>query len=153
MSETPERHDEASVAGVLAQLQRELQHVNEQLKVEHAMTLQWKTRALADKKAALIHILAGEALAPMAPYLPDDCAIIALKVWSAVLREAIWVVADDLPREAWPTDALAYTHQEVRILRQIGQDTLAWVHATKRMFGAQVMASRRRPRSHPEAPA
>jgi hypothetical protein len=99
-----------------------------------------------------MQILAGEALAPMAPYLPDDCAIIALKVWSAVLREAIWVVADDLPREAWPTDALAYTHQEVRILRQIGQDTLAWVHATKRMFGAQVIAYGRRLGAQPEPP-
>jgi hypothetical protein len=30
-----------------ASLQRELQHVNEQLRVEHAMTLNWKARALA----------------------------------------------------------------------------------------------------------
>jgi len=60
-------------------------------------------------------------------------------VWSEVLREVIWVVAEDLPREAWPADTLVYTHQEVKVLRQIGQDTLAWVHATKQLFGARVV--------------
>jgi hypothetical protein len=82
-----------------------------------------------------------------------DVCPIAVKVWSVILCEVIWVVADDLPQEAWPGDAPAYTHQEVKVLQQIGQDTLAWVHATKQMFGAQVIASRRRPRAHPEAPA
>ena len=110
-------------------------------------------QALAAKKAALMQILAGEAPAPVDPKQPSDRAIIALKVWSAMLSEAIWVVADDLPKDAWPADALVYTHQEVKVLRQIGQDTLAWVHATKQMFGAQVIAGGRRPRSHPEAPA
>jgi hypothetical protein len=85
--------------------------------------------------------------------LGEDVSPIAVKVWSAMLDEAIWVVADDLPKNAWPADALAYTHQEVKVLLQIGQDTLAWVHATKRMFGAQVVAGGRRPRTHPEAPA
>jgi hypothetical protein len=67
--------------------------------------------------------------------LGEDVCPVAVKVWSAILEEAIWVVADDLPKDAWPADAQAYTQQEVRVLRQLGQDTLAWVHATKRMFG------------------
>jgi hypothetical protein len=36
--------------GQLESLQRELQHVNEQLEVEHSMTLSWKARALAAEK-------------------------------------------------------------------------------------------------------
>jgi hypothetical protein len=115
------------------------------------LTLELK-QVLADQKAALLQILAGGAPAPATPNPPDDGPIIAVKVWSEILSEAIWVVADDLPREAWPADALAYTHQEVKVLRQLGQDTLAWVHATKQIFGAQVIAGRQRPRSHPEAP-
>ena len=98
--------------------------------------------ALNDHPPRSVHKALGEDVSPM-----------AVKVWSAILGEAIWVVADDLPKDAWPADALAYTHQEVKVLRQIGQDTLAWVHATKRMFGAQVIAGGRRPRAHPEAPA
>ena len=110
-------------------------------------------QALAAQKAALVQILTGEAPTLAAPKPPDDGALIALKVWSTILGEAIWVVADDLPKEAWPADALAYTHQEVKVLRQLGRDTLGWVHATKQMFGAQVIAGGRRPCAHPEAPA
>jgi hypothetical protein len=85
--------------------------------------------------------------------LGQDVCPVAVKVWSAMLDEAIWVVADDLPKNAWPTDTLTYTHQEVKVLRQLAQDSLAWVHATKQMFGAQVIAGGGRPRTHPEAPA
>jgi hypothetical protein len=74
--------------------------------------------------------------------LGEDVSPIAVKVWSGMLDEAIWIVANDLPKNAWPADTLAYTLHEVKVLRQIGQDTLAWVHATKQMFGVQVIASR-----------
>lgn len=110
-------------------------------------------RALADQKASLLQILGVEVPTAAASKPPDDCAIIALKVWSTILDEAIWVVADDVPKDAWPVDALTYTHQEVKVLRQLGQDTLAWVHATKQMFGAQVIAGDGRRCSHPEASA
>jgi TubC N-terminal docking domain len=110
-------------------------------------------QALATQKAALVPILTGEAPTLAALKLSDGRAIIALKVWSTILGEAIWVVADDLPREAWPAGALAYTHQEVKVLRQLGQDTLAWVHATKQMFGARVIAGEQHPHAHPEATA
>jgi hypothetical protein len=43
-------HQEESLDPVVARLQRELYHVNEQLKVEHGMTLSWKARALAAEK-------------------------------------------------------------------------------------------------------
>jgi hypothetical protein len=110
-------------------------------------------QALSAEKAALVRILAAGAPAPAAPDVPDDRAIVAVKVWSAVLSEAIWVVTDDLPKDAWPADALAYTHQEVKVLRQLGQDMLAWVHTTKQMFGARVIAGGGRLRAHPEPPA
>jgi hypothetical protein len=70
--------------------------------------------------------------------------IMAVKVWSDILGEALWVVADDLPPEEWPTDAPVYTHQEVRILKQVGQETLAWVHQVKTAVGARVLDSRQR---------
>src|SRR5919109_2096039 len=82
-------------------------------------------QALSAQKAALVKILAAEAAVPAAPEVPDDHAIIAVKGWSGILGEPIWVVADDLPKDAWPADALAYTHQEVKVLLQIGQDTLS----------------------------
>jgi hypothetical protein len=78
---------------------------------------------------------------------------VAVRVWSDMLQEAVWVVADNLPRAKWPTDGRVYTHAEVKMLTRVGPDTLEWVHATKQMFGAQVIAGGRRPRSHPEAPA
>jgi hypothetical protein len=66
-------------------------------------------------------------------------AAVAVKVWSDMLGEAIWVVADDLPGDEWPTDAPVYTHAEVKQLLQVCPNTLAWVHATKQIFGAQVV--------------
>ncbi len=70
--------------------------------------------------------------------------IVAVKVWSDALEAAIWVIADDLPKQEWPTDAPVYTHQEVKQLIQVGPQALAWVHVTKAMFGAQVIDGRHR---------
>jgi hypothetical protein len=73
----------------------------------------------------------------------DDREVIAVKVWSDTLNEAIWVVADALPREEWTTDASVYAPTEVKILKDIGRDTLAWIHATKQRFGAEVVSGGR----------
>jgi hypothetical protein len=73
--------------------------------------------------------------------LPAD-ALIAVKVWSPVLGEAVWVVADDLPRDEWPTDAPVYMQSEVKILTYVGSDTLAWVYQLKGLFGATVQEGR-----------
>jgi len=73
----------------------------------------------------------------------------AVKVRSAALETEIWVVAYDLPREAWPTDgATVYTQEEVKLLVQVGTDTLAWVHATKTMFGGNVVQGHRKGEPH-----
>ena len=67
----------------------------------------------------------------------------AAKVWSEILQAAVWVVADDLPQEAWPNDAPVYTHTEVKLLRQVGPDTLGWVQALKAMVNGRVVAAQR----------
>jgi hypothetical protein len=70
--------------------------------------------------------------------------VMAVKVWSDILGEPIWVVADHLPQDEWPTDAPVYTQHEVRILKQVGQDTMAWVHAVKASVGSRVLDGRQR---------
>jgi hypothetical protein len=69
----------------------------------------------------------------------DACPIMAVKVFSPTLGEAVWVVTDEVPRDQWPRDALVYTHQEVKILSHVGPDTLKWVHPVKELFGACVI--------------
>jgi TubC N-terminal docking domain len=65
--------------------------------------------------------------------------IVAVKVWSDILGEAVWVVTSDVPRTDWPTDAPVYTHAEVKLLTLIGPDTVGWVHSAKELFGARVV--------------
>lgn len=67
-----------------------------------------------------------------------DPPISAIQVWSAVLGEVVWVVADQLPQAEWPQDAPVYTQTEVTLLTQVGSGTLAWVHAVKELFRARV---------------
>jgi hypothetical protein len=64
---------------------------------------------------------------------------VAVKVWSDVVQAEIWVVADDLSRDEWPTDAPVYRHGEVRLLSCMGRDTLGWVHLVKILFDARVI--------------
>jgi hypothetical protein len=90
--------------------------------------------ALTAYKAELLDLLAHAAA--------DASSIVAVKVWSNVLQDAVWVVADDLPRDHWPTDAPVYTQAEVKILLQVGPRTLAWVHATKTIFNAGVISAK-----------
>ena len=40
----------------------------------------------------------------------------------------MWVVADDFRREMWPEDAPVYRRFEVKILSDVGRNTLAWMH-------------------------
>lgn len=72
--------------------------------------------------------------------------VAAVKVHSDVLDADLWMVADDVPPDTWPTDAPVYTQAEVKILREVGgPDVLEWVHATKELFGALVLSARQRP--------
>jgi hypothetical protein len=109
-------------------------------------------QALADQKAALIQMLTAKVPTALPHEVANNHECIAVQVWSDILSESIWVVANDLPKDAWPIDASVYTHAEVKMLTHVGPDTLEWVHAAKQVFGAQVIAGGRRLRSHPEAP-
>jgi hypothetical protein len=78
--------------------------------------------------------------------MQGEMPIEAVKVWSDVLKTSVWVVADDLPQEHWPADATVYTHAEVKILAQVGPNTLAWVHATKLELNGRVVGKNLAPR-------
>src|SRR5919109_4490292 len=66
---------------------------------------------------------------PPDPVEADD--VVAVKVFSPCLDSALWVVADDLPCDAWPTDAPVYQYAEVKRLSGAGKDLLAGVHMVK----------------------
>jgi hypothetical protein len=76
--------------------------------------------------------------------------VVAVKVWSDRLGEAIWGVTDDLPRDDWPTDAPVYTQAELKLLAQVGHDALACVHAVRQLFGGTVIYGGRRKRARPQ---
>ena len=50
----------------------------------------------------------------------------------------MWVVAGQLPQAEWPQDAPVYTQAEVTLLKEVGSEALAWVHAVKQLFRARV---------------
>jgi hypothetical protein len=78
-------------------------------------------------------------------------SVVAAKIWSDTLDAALWVVADDLPREQWPQDGeLVYTHREVQMLQQAGPNVLQWVHAAKRELGATTAQVRVRRKGEPD---
>jgi TubC N-terminal docking domain len=99
--------------------------------------------ALADQKAALMQILAAQNAEAPSPAVPAEAEVIAIKAWSDILQEAIWVVVDHLSRDEWPTDAPVYEYREVKILKEVGPGALSWVHLLKEEYGARVVAARR----------
>jgi TubC N-terminal docking domain len=88
--------------------------------------------ALADQKAALMQILTAEGADAPYPAVPAEAEVIAIKAWSDILQEAIWVVVDDLSRDEWPADAPVYEYREVKILKEVGPGALSWVHLLKK---------------------
>jgi hypothetical protein len=80
--------------------------------------------AIASEKAAIMAILAAEQVRAPVPPRRDDIA--AVKVWSEVLQEAVWVVADGVPLDEYLGDGKVYTHQEVRMLVAQGRGVKAW---------------------------
>jgi TubC N-terminal docking domain len=81
-------------------------------------------QALKAEKAAIMTILAAEHVRAPMPPRSDDIA--AVKVWSEVLQEAVWVVADGVPLDAYLGDGKVYTHHEVRMLLAQGRGVKAW---------------------------
>jgi hypothetical protein len=81
-------------------------------------------QAIRAEKAAILTILAAEHQRAPVPPQADD--IVAVKVWSEVLQEAVWVVADGVPMDAYLADGKVLTHREVRVLLEQGRGVKAW---------------------------
>jgi TubC N-terminal docking domain len=89
-------------------------------------------QTIASEKAAIMAILAAEQVhAPM----PPEEAITAVKVWSEVLQEAVWVVADGVPLGEYLGDGKVFTHQEVRVLLAQGRGVKAWAPLDPELAG------------------
>ena len=81
-------------------------------------------QALLAEKAAIMTILAAEQ--QRAPVPPQADAIVAVKVWSEILQEAVWVVAEGVPIDEYLGDGKVFTHHEVRVLLAQGRGVRAW---------------------------
>jgi hypothetical protein len=90
-------------------------------------------QAIRAEKAALLTILAAEHVRAPRPPRRDDIA--AVKVWSEVLQEAVWVVADGVPLDPYLADGKVYTHHEVRVLLAQGRGVQAWAPLDTEMEG------------------
>jgi hypothetical protein len=76
------------------------------------------------EKGAILTILAAEQQRAQMPLQGDEQ--VAVKVWSEILQEAIWVVADDVPLDPYLADGRVYTHHEVRVLLAQGRGVKMW---------------------------
>jgi len=100
-------------------------------------------QALADQKVTIMEILTTDGADILFPAVLAESEVIAIKAWSDILQEAIWVVVDHLSRDEWPTDAPVYAYSEVMILKVVSPGALSWVHLLKEEYGARVVAVRR----------
>jgi hypothetical protein len=81
-------------------------------------------QAIRAEKAALLRILAAEQQRAQMPLQGDD--LVAVKVWSERLEEALWVVAEGVPVDAYLRDGKVFTPYEVRVLVAQGRGVKAW---------------------------
>jgi hypothetical protein len=58
------------------------------------------------------------------PYQEES--IVAVKVWSEVLQEAVWVIADEVPLDAYLRKGKVFTYAEVRVLLEHGRGIKVW---------------------------
>jgi TubC N-terminal docking domain len=80
-------------------------------------------QAIRAEKAAILMILAAEQQRARMPLQGDE--LVALKVWSELLQEAIWVVAEGLPLDEYLADGV-YRHSEIRVLIEQGRGVKVW---------------------------
>jgi len=90
-------------------------------------------QVLIAEKAAIMTILAAEHVRAPMSLRSDDLA--AVKVWSEVLQEAVWVVADEVQKKEYLGDGKVYTHHEVRVLLAQGRGVKAWAPLDTEMEG------------------
>jgi hypothetical protein len=90
-------------------------------------------QTLKAEKASIMTILAAEQQRAQVPLQGDD--VVAVKVWSEALEEAVWVVADGVPIDEFLGDGKVYTHHEVRVLLEQGRGVKAWAPLDFEMEG------------------
>jgi hypothetical protein len=90
-------------------------------------------QAIRAEKAAILTILAAEQQRARMPLQADD--LVAVKVWSEALQEAIWVVADGAAIAEYVGDGKVLTPHEVRVLRAQGRGVKAWAPLDPEMEG------------------
>jgi TubC N-terminal docking domain len=90
-------------------------------------------QAIRAEKAAILTILAAEQQRARMPLQGDD--LVAIKAWSELLEEAVWVVAEGVPVDAYLRDGKVYTHHEVRVLRAQGRGVKAWAPLAPQLEG------------------
>jgi TubC N-terminal docking domain len=81
-------------------------------------------QAIHAEKTALVRILAAEQQRARMPLQGDD--LVAIKAWSELLEEALWVVAEGVPVDAYLRDGKVFSHREVQVLREQGRGVKAW---------------------------
>jgi hypothetical protein len=81
-------------------------------------------QAIRAEKAALLRILAAEQQRAQMPLQGDD--LVAVKAWSELLEEALWVVAERVPIDAYLREGKVFTHHQIRVLRAHGRGVKAW---------------------------
>jgi hypothetical protein len=81
-------------------------------------------QALLAEKAAILTILAAEHQHTRMPLQGDE--LVAVKVWSEVLQEAVWVVADGVSIAEYSGKGKIFSHHELRVLRAHGRGVKAW---------------------------
>jgi TubC N-terminal docking domain len=90
-------------------------------------------QAIRAEKAALLRILAAEQQRARMPLQGDD--LVAIKAWSELLEEALWVVTEGVPIDAYLRDGKVFTPHEVRVLRAHGRGVKVWAPLAPEMKG------------------
>jgi TubC N-terminal docking domain len=81
-------------------------------------------QAIRAEKAAIVTILAAEQQRAQIPLQGDD--LVAVKVWSERLEEALWVVAEGISIDECLAHGGGFTPYEVRVLVAQGRGVKAW---------------------------
>jgi TubC N-terminal docking domain len=81
-------------------------------------------QAIRAEKAAILTILAAEQQRARMPLQGDD--LVAVKVWSELLQEAVWMVTEGAPITEYLGDGKIFSAHEVRMLLEQGRGVKAW---------------------------
>jgi TubC N-terminal docking domain len=81
-------------------------------------------QAIRAQKAAILTILAAEQQRTRMPLQGDE--LVAVKVWSEILQEPVWVVANGAAIAEYLREGKVFTPHAIRVLRAQGRGVKAW---------------------------